>query len=198
MSGEPESNVSNPVRGIHTLANSSFEEIVRLYQADVRILTRRHFYSPAEADEVAQEVFVQVYRGLGSFRGDSSVRTWILGITRNQIRVHIRNESRRRKRSETVVPPELLDSSVMTEDLDPFQTSDATQELSTLADCVNRLSERQRWFVERFYFQNQSAEEIAAEVSQTSGAVRMLLMRIRKQLAECIRSKNSVRNEGQT
>ncbi|MFM8475941.1 MAG: RNA polymerase sigma factor, partial [Planctomycetaceae bacterium] len=58
---------------IRALANVSFEEIVRLYQADVRVLARRHFASPAEADEVAQEVFVQVYRGLSSFRGESTL-----------------------------------------------------------------------------------------------------------------------------
>lgn len=171
------------------LANVSFEEIVRLYQADVRVLARRHFASPAEADEVAQEVFVQVYRGLSSFRGESTVRTWILGIARNQIRLHIRNESRRRRRSETIVPPEMLESSVITEDVDPFQTSNAVEELEALRDCVSRLNERQRWFVESFYYLKHSAEMIASEASLTSGAVRMFLMRIRKQLAECIRSK---------
>ncbi len=182
---------SNAEEEVRALANSSFEDIVRLHQADVRILTRRHFGSPAEADEVAQEIFVQVYRGLSSFRGDSSVRTWILGIARNQIRLHIRNECRRRRRSETIVSPELLESSAMTEDADPFQMSDAVEELDALRDCVNRLNERQRWFVESFYFLKHSAEMIASEVSLTPGAVRMLLMRIRKQLAECIRFKLS-------
>lgn len=182
---------SNAEEEVRSLANLPFEDIVRLYQADVRILTRRHFGSPAEADDVAQEIFVQVYRGLSSFRGDSSVRTWILGIARNQIRLHIRNEGRRRRRSETIVPPELLENSAATEDVDPFQVSNAVEELDALRDCVTRLNERQRWFVESFYFLKYSAEMIASEASLTAGAVRMLLMRIRKQLAECIRLKLS-------
>lgn len=198
MPTDPKLIESNPEVGIRAMANSSFEDIVRLYQADVRILARRHFGSPAEADEVAQEVFVQVYRGLSGFRGDSSVRTWILGIARNQIRLHIRNENRRRRRSETIVPPELLESSATTEDVDPFQTSDAAEELDALRDCMTRLNERQQWFVDSFYFLNLSAETIAREVSLTPGAVRMLLMRIRKQLAECIRFKVTGRNEDQT
>lgn len=198
MPTDPKLIESNPEVGIRAMANSSFEDIVRLYQADVRILARRHFGSPAEADEVAQEVFVQVYRGLSGFRGDSSVRTWILGIARNQIRLHIRNENRRRRRSETIVPPELLESSATTEDVDPFQTSDAAEELDALRDCITRLNERQQWFVDSFYFLNLSAETIAREVSLTPGAVRMLLMRIRKQLAECIRFKVTGRNEDQT
>jgi len=195
---------SAAAENIRALANVSFEEIVRLYQADVRILARRHFASPAEADEVAQEIFVQVYRGLSSFRGESTVRTWILGIARNQIRLHIRNESRRRRRSETIVPPELLESSVIAEDVDPFQTSNAAEELDALRDCVSRLNERQRWFVESFYYLRHSADRIASEASLTSGAVRMFLMRIRKQLAECIRlkvtgsDKATGHDEGQT
>jgi RNA polymerase sigma-70 factor (ECF subfamily) len=189
LPSDPKFSESGSEEEIRALANSSFDEIVRLYQADVRILARRHFGSSSEADEVAQEIFVQVYRGLSRFRGESSVRTWILGIARNQIRLHIRNESRRRRRSETIVPPELLESSALTEDADPFQTGDAIEELDALRDCVTRLNERQRWFVESFYFLKHSAEMIAGEAALTPGAVRMFLMRIRKQLAECIRSK---------
>src|SRR3954470_18279729 len=37
--------------------------------------------SPAEADDVAQEAFVTAYRKLGTFRGDSQFRTWLLSIT---------------------------------------------------------------------------------------------------------------------
>lgn len=37
--------------------------------------------SPAEADDVAQEVFVAAYRKLGAFRGDAQFRTWLLAIT---------------------------------------------------------------------------------------------------------------------
>ena len=197
MPTDPKLIESGAEEGVRAQANSSFEEIVRLYQADVRIMTRRHFGSLAEADEVAQEIFVQVYRGLSGFRGDSSLRTWILGLARNQIRVHIRNESRRRRRSETVVPPELLEAEAA-EDVDPFQTEDAEEELDALKDCVARLGDRQRWLVEAFYYQKKSAEMIASEISQTAGAVRMLLMRIRKQLADCIRFKVTKRSEDQT
>jgi RNA polymerase sigma-70 factor (ECF subfamily) len=183
---------------IRKSANSSFEEIVRLHQADVRILVRRHFLSAAEADEVSQEIFVQVYRGLSRFRGDSSLRTWILGIARNQIRVHIRNETRRRRRSESIISPELLESSVTANDVDPFQNGNALEELDALRDCITRLSDRHRRLVELAYFERQSAEIIAADASLSPGAIRMSLMRIRKHLAACIRLKVTGCNEDPT
>lgn len=194
---DPKLNDTVATEGIRLQSNSSFEEIVRSYQADVRILTRRHFGSLAEADEVAQEIFVQVYRGLSGFRGESSLRTWILSLARNQIRVHIRNESRRRRRSETVVPPEFLETKAV-EDTDPFQTEEAEEKLKALSDCVARLGERQRSLLEAFYYQQQSAEMIASEFSRTAGSVRMLLMRIRKQLADCVRFSVKERSEEQT
>jgi RNA polymerase sigma-70 factor (ECF subfamily) len=83
-------------------------------------------------------------------------------------------------------------------DLDPFHTNDAAEELDALRDCMTRLNERQRWLVDSFYFQKHSAEVIAGECSLTPGAVRMLLMRIRRQLAECIRFKVTGGSEDQT
>lgn len=159
-----------------------------MYQADVRIMTRRHLNTLA-ADEVAQEVFVQLFRSIAGFRGDSSLRTWILGVTRNQIRVYIRNESRRQRRSATVMSPELLESEEAMTDHDPFRLEQATHELTALRNCLQKLGERPRQVVEDFYFNKRSAESIAADRKQTPAAVRMLLMRVRKRLGECIRSK---------
>ena len=198
MPADPKLIDSSAEEEIRKSANSSFEEIVRLHQADVRILVRRHFLSAAEADEVSQEIFVQVYRGLSRFRGDSSLRTWILGIARNQIRVHIRNETRRRRRSESIISPELLESSASANDVDPFQNGNALEELDALRDCITRLSDRHRRLVELAYFERQSAEIIAADASLSPGAIRMSLMRIRKQLAACIRLKVTGCNEDPT
>lgn len=159
-----------------------------MYQADVRIMTRRHLNTLA-ADEVAQEVFVQLFRSIKGFRGDSSLRTWIRGVTRNQIRVYLRNESRRQQRSAIVMSPELLESEQAMADHDPLRLEHARHELAALQHCLQQLGERPRQIVEDFYFNKRSAESIAADRKQTPAAVRMLLMRVRKRLGECIRSK---------
>lgn len=165
----------------------SFEDLVRHYQADVRILTRRHFGRSVEAEEVAQEVFVQVFRSLDSYRREGSVRAWVLGIARNQILAHIRNESRRKRRSAAVIPPEILNTHAVVED--PFAFEDAQRDLDALRGCLDLLDEKLRTVVDSFYFQQKTAESIASESNQSAGSVRMMLMRIRKRLAECIRRK---------
>ena len=175
-------------------ASEAFEDILRLYQADVRVLMRRHFGNSAEADEVAQEVFVQVYQSMAKFRQEGSVRAWVLGIARNQILLHFRNESRRRRLTGSVIPPELLEVEATSGDADPFQHESADAELNALQDCLQRLDDQPRALVEAFYFQGQSAESIAEETEKNAGAIRMMLMRIRKQLGKCIRGKLSLKN----
>lgn len=160
-----------------------------MYQQDVRIMTRRHLNDSLAADEVAQEVFVQLFRSIAGFRGDSSLRTWILGVTRNQIRLYLRNESRRQRRSATVMSPELLESEEAITDHDSFRLAGAKHELTALRNCLKKLGERPRQVVEDFYFNKRSAESIATDRQQTPAAVRMLLMRVRKRLGECIRSQ---------
>lgn len=166
-----------------------------MYHADVRIMIRRHLDDAVAADEVAQEVFVQLFRSISGFRGDSGLRTWILAVTRNQIRMFLRNESRRKRRSATVMSPELLEAEQTIEDHDPFRLENAEHELAALQDCLKKLGEGPRQIVEGFYFRKQSAEALAADRQQTPGAIRMLLMRVRKRLGKCIRSQINERGE---
>ena len=170
----------------------AFEAILRLHQSDVRILTRRHFGDSAEADEVAQQVFLHLYKNMSTYRQEGSLRAWVLAITRNQIRLHIRNESRRKRRSGVSVSPELLDVDAKSIDADPFLQEAAQIELGALHDCLQRLGEHPRALIEAFYFQGQSADSIAAETGKNAGAIRMMLLRIRKQLGKCIRGKLSL------
>ena len=169
----------------------AFEIVLRMYQADVRILTRRHFGNSAEADEVAQEVFVQVYQSMENYRHEGSLRAWVLAIARNQVLLHLRNETRRKRLTGFAMPPELLEVSAATSNADPLQREAADAQLHALQDCLRHLGDRSRAMVEAFYFQGQSAESIAAETGKNAGAIRMMLMRIRKQLGKCIRSKLS-------
>ena len=75
----------------------AFSELVRRYQARVYSLCLRWMGEPALAEEVAQDVFLSLYRALGSFRGDARLSTWIYRVAIN----HCKNKSlyhRRRAR----------------------------------------------------------------------------------------------------
>jgi RNA polymerase sigma-70 factor (ECF subfamily) len=66
----------------------AFDQLVRQYQGQVVNLARAMTGSDTDVDDMAQEVFVRVWRSLSTFRGDSAFRTWLYGIALNVIRTH--------------------------------------------------------------------------------------------------------------
>ena len=74
--------------------DSAFEEIVRRYQARVFRLACR-LTSETDAPDVLQETFLQVYRHLPSFRGESQFGTWLYRIASNAALMHRRTKARR-------------------------------------------------------------------------------------------------------
>ena len=61
----------------------AFNELVKLYERRVLALVLRMLGNRAEAEDLAQEVFVQVFKAIGTFRGESKLSTWIYRIAIN-------------------------------------------------------------------------------------------------------------------
>ena len=74
---------------------SAFETIVTRYQARVFRLSWRLTANEGDAADVLQETFLQVYRKLATFRGDSRFGTWLYRIATNAALMHRRARSRR-------------------------------------------------------------------------------------------------------
>ena len=62
---------------------TAFDGVLRRFQKDVYRLAYRLTGTHAEADDVAQETFVRAYGALAAFRGESTLRTWLLRIATN-------------------------------------------------------------------------------------------------------------------
>jgi len=71
----------------------AFEQLYRDHATRVYNLACRLSGSPADGEDLAQEVFVQVYRKLDSFRGDAALGTWIYRLATNLCLDHLRRRS---------------------------------------------------------------------------------------------------------
>jgi RNA polymerase sigma-70 factor (ECF subfamily) len=80
---------------------SAFEELVAHFERPVYALCFRLLSDAEEARDAAQETFLKVYRGLGGFRGEAGLKTWIYRIAINQA-MNQKRWWRRRKREETI------------------------------------------------------------------------------------------------
>lgn len=84
-----------------TLAN--FEQLYKRYCQKIYSLCLRVLQSEVDAEDVTQEVFVQVYRRLHTFRGRASFATWLYRITVNQVLMHLRRSCAKKRREEVVL-----------------------------------------------------------------------------------------------
>src|SRR5216684_455552 len=74
-----------------------FEDIFQLHHRRVYSLCLRMIGNPTEAEDLTQDVFVQVFRKLGSFRGESAFTTWLHRLTVNQVLMHFRKNHVRKE-----------------------------------------------------------------------------------------------------
>ena len=172
--------------------NSAFEAIVDRYQARVFRLAAR-LTNGTEAPDVLQETFLQVYRHLASFRGQSQFRTWLYRIAMNAALMHRRSSARR--------PAESLDRFLPRFDADgrhvaaPAQLQAASRADELLDRKV--LAEKAREMIARLpetyrdAFVLRDLEEMStADVAQTLGlepaAVRQRVHRARLMLRGCL------------
>jgi RNA polymerase sigma-70 factor (ECF subfamily) len=86
---------------------AAFELIYQRYHRRTYSLTLRMTGSQTEAEDLTQEVFIQLFRKIGSFRGDSAFSTWLHRLTVNQVLMHFRRRSyKNEKTSEDGEMPE--------------------------------------------------------------------------------------------
>jgi RNA polymerase sigma-70 factor (ECF subfamily) len=72
---------------------SAFEEIYQRHHRRVYSICLRMLQNATEAEDLTQDVFIQLYRKIGSFRGDSAFTTWLHRLTVNQVLMHFRKRN---------------------------------------------------------------------------------------------------------
>lgn len=71
----------------------AFEEIYTRHHRRVYSICLRMLQNASEAEDLTQDVFIQLYRKIGSFRGDSAFTTWLHRMTVNQVLMHFRKRT---------------------------------------------------------------------------------------------------------
>ncbi|MEZ6143721.1 MAG: sigma-70 family RNA polymerase sigma factor [Zavarzinella sp.] len=186
-----QSQMTDEVGSLTTQADSAeaFAKFVCAHQAAVRWYLMRALRDAAIADDLAQEVFLHVYQRMNEYRGEGSVRAWLLGIARNLALQHVRSVARRRKREKGPLQVQLAEWRMERLSRDPWDDADQEEALAALRGCLNGLAIESQQVVNSHYFDRETIEVIAKRLGRTGGSVRMMLFRIRQSLRDCLRSK---------
>jgi len=159
---------------------AAFEQLVERHQALVIGTVGRMLGNNSDVEDVAQQVFVRVWKSAGRYRPTAKFTTWLLTITRNLVF----NEARRRKRH----PGDLLDVHEGEEALVDSAGRIPDEQLleAELQREIDRaifaLPEKQRMAVVLRRYEDKSYEEIGAVLGLSIAAVKSLLFRARTEL----------------
>ncbi|HEX9723461.1 MAG TPA: sigma-70 family RNA polymerase sigma factor [Vicinamibacteria bacterium] len=170
---------------------TAFDQIVERYQDLVFNLSAR-LLGPDEAHDLSQEVFLQVYQKLGSFRREASLRTWIYRVVLNRAKNRQR-WWRRREREMTAMNVEDAEregamelSSVIRLGLTPLpdRILERKELGEILQEAVATLPFEQRTVILLKELEGLSYEEISRTLNLAIGTVKSRLARARKALRE--------------
>ena len=174
------------IEGLRAAEESAYEELIQRFQGPVYNLAWRLLNDPADAGDVVQEVFLKIFRNVGSFRGDSTLRTWVYRIAVNE------SHNRRRwlfrhRRGETGIEESYDDSDVrerplMDEGETPFDFTVNREAQILLEEGLEAINPVFRAALVLREMEDLSYEEIAAVLEVSIGTVKSRILRGRDAL----------------
>ena len=175
---------------------SAFEVLVHKYEGPVLALVRRYLGSrSAGVDDVAQEVFVRIYRSKHTYEPRAKVGTWIYRVTVNTCLNEIRRlgaDKNRRVAGFSAVFGDDDGGDASAEALTDRATPAPTERLEAgevearVREAVDALPEQQRLAVVLSRYHSLPYEEVAAAIGSTVAAVKSLLTRARENLRRAL------------
>lgn len=173
---------------------AAFNELVRLYQGRVYRVVLRMLGDEAEAEDLAQEVFVTVFKSIDQFRGDSKLSTWLYRVAINHAKNRLKYMKRRARGShkefDEVGDREGIESATMNTSHQvprPDHALEGRQTEGIIQQALRELPDDHRELVVLRDVQQLSYEEIQEVTGLASGTVKSRLHRARLALVEKVR-----------
>ena len=162
--------------------SAAFEELVRRYRNDVFALSYHYLRDREEAWDISQEVFSKAHRALGRFRGEASIKTWLLRITANRCKDYFK-----KRRLRTVALEDALGGQDSpSTGLRPDRAASARELGESIDAALAGLSEKHRTAFILREFEGLSYEDMSGVMRCSLGTVMSRLHHARKKLQKAL------------
>lgn len=171
---------------------AAFEELMRRYQNRLVAVLEHLLPGKNQAEDLAQEVFMRVYRARKSYTPGAKFSTWLFTIANNVTSNALRQLSRRKEvhlqstPSGSVPIRPLENMAQEASGFMPTRVLDRSEQAEIVEAAIRTLNERQRMAVLLSKFEHMSYEEIADTMDLSTQAVKSLLSRARSNLKEVL------------
>ena len=156
----------------------AFERLLERFRDRVFRLACGFLRDESLAEDLTQEIFLRVWKGLPGYQGEASFSTWIYTIARNTCLTELKRRAARPTIS--LQGPELAD---LHDRLPVLQTSDrpggAAMDMEAL---LAELPDKYRQVITLFYYEQKQYDEVAALLGLPLGTVKTLLFRAKREL----------------
>jgi RNA polymerase sigma factor (sigma-70 family) len=146
--------------------NYGFNLLVSAYQQRVYWHIRKMVIDHDDADDLTQDVFIKIYKSIGSFREDAQLYTWIYRITTNECLSFLQRKKRR-----FFLPIGDVTQALM-EKLDNSSSVSGEEIQLKLQKALLKLPDKQRLVFNMKYFDDLSYEDIAKITDTSVGALK--------------------------
>lgn len=156
----------------------AFEQVLGLYSEKIFHLALSMLRNETQAEDMAQDILIKIWKGLPSYHGGASLSTWIYAIARNTCLTQLKKSAIRRTVS--------LSDPAFEQGLDglpALQCSDPdTGAALDIHQLLDQLPDKYRQVISLFYLEQKSYEEVAALLGLPLGTVKTFLYRGKKEL----------------
>jgi RNA polymerase sigma factor (sigma-70 family) len=163
----------------------AFAVLVDRYKDLVFTLALRMLKNREEAEEVAQDTFIKVFKSLGKFKGDSKFSTWIYRITYNGC---LDSLKKYKQEYNNISLDNCTERQLMSLDNAVDAMEDREQQ-QTIKECLQLLPKEDGFLLSLYYYEEQSLEEISKIMGITSNNVKVKLYRSRKRLTSILKKR---------
>jgi RNA polymerase sigma-70 factor (ECF subfamily) len=167
---------------------SAFTELYERYFERVYNFAYARLRHRADAEEVAQETFLAVFRSIDAFVGRSALLSWIYGIAKNTINNHLRRTRAQELRLERA-EAELVRNA---HSFDACSPEEHVSYRRCAESALRSLESVSEWQAEVFalrHFENMPIQEIADRMSRSNDAIRSSLFRVKRLIVEAVGSE---------
>lgn len=177
----------------------AFERLIEGYQKRVYNIALRMIGNPEDANDLAQEVFIRIFKSIGSFKEQSAFSTWIYRITTNVCLDELRRRKNRNVISldeEVQVDDGGMQRQIASDKPQPDQLLEQAEMKRMVLAAINTLKDEHKTAIILRDIQGFSYEEIANIVKCPEGTVKSRINRARQALKEILEKKAELFIEG--
>ena len=163
----------------------AFEVLYDRYFHRVFAFCSKRLNNRADAEETTQEVFINVFSALASFRNESPFAAWVLGVARRTVANRFKKKRHQTVPFDDVEEPDNVDplKNSMQRSATPLESYECTKRIDQLNETARReLSAEQLLLFEMHHIHHKSIQQIALEMSKSEDAIKSNLYRSRKLL----------------